>query len=501
MISQPGTNRASHCVLSKLRWLALSMSLLLLLFTACSESGNNTEAPSEKQETVTTDTDIESVLTEEDEDAIPAPDIPDDADWEGAGFTIIYPGWSLYEHYLTSDEMNGDVMNDAMFNRTASVNDRLNVQIQFVTVGYIDTILTEVRKTVTSGDNAYDMAVTHCINGLQGLLSDKLILDWIDIPYVDLTKPYWNSSILEQLSIDGITPFAASDMLIADPNVIFFNNDIAVNSNLDNLYDIVNEGTWTVDRMTELSDAVVADLNGDGRMTADDQYGVCGCRGWPMISFMYGCGQFVASFDEEGTPSISLMNDNAVTMMEKLYKLFCEGNRSYFTSEDRYIPFETNHALFYFLSLSSMEQYRNTEVDYGIIPFPKLDENQEEYISLNWTGLQCIPKSCRNPEMTGMVSELLAYESRIQVLPAYFDSLLDGKIARHDETRKMLDIIFDTCVYDFGMNFSNQSNFLYMLPDLIGQNSTDIASYYSKNIKVATKTYEKIIKAYRSLKD
>ena len=480
--------------------LLLASLFLAASLTACSETKENGGASTPDQTAVSTPSADAETEPPEEEPAVPEPDIPADADWGGEDFTIIYPGWSLYEFYLHADELNGDVMNDALFNRTAAVNERINVNIGFVTEGYIDTILAEVKKAVTAGDGAYDMAVTHCINGLQGLLSGQLILDWGDIPYVDLTKPYWNSSILEQLSIGGVTPFAASDLLIADPNVIFFNNDIATDLNLDSLYDTVFEGRWTLDKMIELSDLAVRDLNGDGKMAAKDQYGVCGNLGWPMISFMYGCGQFIAEF-VDGVPQVALQNENAVTMMEKLYKLFCEGDRALVNSSinDRYIPFETYSALFYFLSLSSMEQYRQTEVDYGIIPFPKLDENQQDYISLNWTGLQCIPSSCENREMTGMVAELLASESKKQVLPAYFDYLLDGKIARHDETRAMLDIIFDSCVYDFGMNFSNQANFLYMVSDLIGQKSTDIASYYQKNIKVTTKMYEKIIKNYAAL--
>ena len=482
--------------------LLLAALLLAAALTACSETKENTDVSAGTQAGGASAEPSAAAETEpaEEETLLPEPDIPDDADWGGEDFTIIYPGWSLYEFYLHADELNGDVMNDALFNRTAAVNERLNVSVGFVTEGYIDTILAAVKKAVTAGDGSYDMAVTHCINGLQGLLSGQLILDWGDIPYVDLTKPWWNSSILEQLSIGGVTPFAASDLLIADPNVIFFNNDIATDLNLDSLYGTVYEGKWTLDRMIELSDLAVRDLNGDGKMAAKDQYGVCGNLGWPMISFMYGCGQFIAEF-VDGVPQVALQNENAVTMMEKLYKLFCEGDRALVngTINDRYIPFETYHALFYFLSLSSMEQYRQTEVDYGIIPFPKLDENQQEYISLNWTGLQCIPSSCENREMTGMVAELLASESKKQVLPAYFDYLLDGKIARHDETRAMLDIIFDSCVYDFGMNFSNQANFLYMVSDLIGQKSTDIASYYQKNIKVTTKMYEKIIKNYAAL--
>ena len=215
---------------------------------------------------------------------------------------------------------------------------------------------------------------------------------------------------------------------------------------------------------------------------------------------MYGCDQFVAEF-VDGVPQVALQSEHAANVIEKLYKLLCEGDRAYFASGvgDRYIPFETYHALFYYMSLSSMEQYRTTEVDYGIIPFPKYDENQADYVSLNWTGLQCVPVSCRDKELVGMVSEELGYESKKQVLPAYFDYLLDGKIARHEETRQMLDIIFDTSVYDFGMNFSNQANFLYILPDLMKAKSTDLASYLKKNLKLTTKVYEKVIRGYENL--
>ncbi|MBQ2545476.1 MAG: hypothetical protein II557_04215 [Clostridia bacterium] len=477
---------------------ALSLALaVLFLFAGCSEAARPAESPAAEP---TAAPQPEEIVPEEEEDAIPAPDIPEDADFGGAAFTVIYPNWSLYEFYLNAEELNGDVINDAMVNRTEAVNERLGVDIRFVTKGYIDTILAEVKSAVTAGDSSYDLAVTHCINGLQGLLTENLVYDWNVIPYVDLSKPYWNQSILEMLTIGGVTPFAASDMLIADPNVIWFNNDIATDANIGNIYDTVLDGTWTLDTMAEMSDKVIRDLNGDGKMNAKDQYGIIGNDGWPMISFMYGCDQFVAEF-VDGVPQVALQTERAANVIEKLYKLLCEGERAYFNSSvnDRYIPFETYHALFYYMSLSSMEQYRTTEVDYGIIPFPKYDEEQADYVSLNWTGLQCVPVSCRDREMVGMVSEELGYESKKQVLPAYFDYLLDGKIARHEETRRMLDIIFETSVYDFGMNFSNQSNFLYILPDLMKAKSTDLASYIKKNLKMTTKVYERVIRGYENL--
>ena len=34
--------------------------------------------------------------------------------------------------------------------------------------------------------------------------------------------------------------------------------------------------------------------------------------------------------------------------------------------------------------------YRKSEVDFGILPFPKYDKTQKEYISLDWRGLMCV---------------------------------------------------------------------------------------------------------------
>jgi len=485
-------------MMKKLLCLMLVFAMLFAILAGCSDNSVPAADTAPADTTTAPNDDAPEV---ENADPFIEPVIPGNADFGGEKFNILYPGWSLYEKYLTTDELTGDVMNDALFNRTYAVEDRLNVDIEFITVGYIDTIFTEISNTVKTGDAAYDMAVTHCIEGLIGLVTGAYLMDWNDMPHVNFANPYWNQSINTTLTVNGITPFAASDLLIADPNVIYFNKDIAEDNNLPDIYQIVRDGEWTIDKMTELSSIVVSDLNGDSKMNLNDQYGVISNNDWPLVSFLYGCDQFVASFDDSGAPIVALQNERTVQIIEKMYSLYCEGDRA-FTSgvNDRYIEFERFHALFYVLSLSSMEQYRETEVNYGIIPFPKLNTDQQNYVSLNWTGLQCIPVTCKDAELTGMVSELLASESRKQVLPAYFDVLLGGKIARDVETKEMLDVIFSTCVYDFGLNFSTYHELLYIVPKLLSQKSTDVASFVEKRTKGLQKQFDKVYNAYIEMK-
>lgn len=101
--------------------LCLLMAQLLTL-TSCGGGTAETTAN-------TTDTTTESVETAETElhSDLPARDL------EGATFTVYtrsapgYPQFDAYE--LVSEEMNGDVLNDAIYQRNATTEEKYNFQI------------------------------------------------------------------------------------------------------------------------------------------------------------------------------------------------------------------------------------------------------------------------------------------------------------------------------------------------------------------------------------
>lgn len=97
--------------------------------------------------------------------------------------------------------------------------------------------------------------------------------------------------------------------------------------------------------------------------------------------------------------------------------------------------------------------HRNVEHEFGILPYPKFDENQDNYIALDWTGLMCAPLVAEDHDIIGEVMELYAYYSSEEVLPAYYDIVLGEKLSRDPESRDMLDLIFDGIVFDAGMNY------------------------------------------------
>lgn len=131
---------------------------------------------------------------------------------------------------------------------------------------------------------------------------------------------------------------------------------------------------------------------------------------------------------------------------------------------------------------------------------PKYDTAQEEYISLDWGGLMAIPATIQNPDMVGAVLELLAYESGNEVIPTYYDVLLEGKLARDQDTIAMLDILFDTIAYEVGGNYfgfdSTIGELFYVLPRLaITDQKTNFSSWYKTKEKAAAKTIEHFYKS------
>jgi hypothetical protein len=134
--------------------------------------------------------------------------------------------------------------------------------------------------------------------------------------------------------------------------------------------------------------------------------------------------------------------------------------------------FTTDHCLFLTGSpnLLGEDAFRNMESDYGIVPMPKYDESQAEYVSTvtNMASVFAIPSTVRNDigsnERTGMILEYMAYKSNELVLPKYYDTLLKGQRLNSEDDQVMLDIV--------------RENIHYVFAAMMGDSLTDIKTNY-----------------------
>ena len=115
--------------------------------------------------------------------------------------------------------------------------------------------------------------------------------------------------------------------------------------------------------------------------------------------------------------------------------------------------FQEDRALFADHTFYSTISLRDMVSDFGIVPFPKYTEDQQEYGVMVEAGSRTmtVPANIANPDLSGAVLETLHFLSHRDVMPAYYEVTLKQKVSRDSLSAQMFDIIRDSICYDLGM--------------------------------------------------
>jgi len=149
----------------------------------------------------------------------------------------------------------------------------------------------------------------------------------------------------------------------------------------------------------------------------------------------------------------------------------------------------------------STEYIRDMDADYGIIPIPKYDTEQENYITQlgTSTSMLFVPTTASDFALTSKVMESLAYYGYTDVTPKYYEVALKTKYSSDVDMQEMLDLIRETATIDFlfvyGTTLSSAPNEYFRFTSFI----PGIASVYSKTQRVFEKSVEKLVTAYEKL--
>ncbi len=465
--------------------------------TGCSE-GTSQEETALASQSVTPEASAEPEAAEpEDVRGAVSDDLPE-RDFDGYEFSILTYSPNTYQ----AEEMNGDVVVDAIYERGVKLADRFNVDVVSVASPGINELDAELKRSVTAGDNAYDLAVPHQITSGPGFITGHCIRDWKDVPYINPEKPWWNQSINETISIKGTQFYMAGYITMPTPFCMFINKDYIRNYGFDDIYATVREGKWTFDRMTSMTRQVVADLDGDGKMTENDQYGISFNNDNNTLNFMYASGIQSVILNEEGMPEPNVFTDKMVSLVEKMHDLVYNDSQTLFTDYNNQAVlgtggFTAGRIMIKCGGVGDLAGLRESEIDLGVIPYPMWDEEQDGYHTHvdAWNGMLCIPITAPDLERTGIVTEAMAAETWKYVIPAYYDVALGTKYVRDEESAEMLDIIFDGVVYDFGYIFDNWKGCTWTIVRVVQSGGTDVASYWKSVSKIVDKHYKKLYEA------
>jgi len=445
------------------------------------------------------------------------PDNLPELDFKGESIGIFFPE----SHGGTADQIDfvkeddGDIVNSAVYERQVAVEERLGVKLEIKYDTAVKQVTETVRNEVLSGGDAYDI-----VYGPQSvsvpLIMESIYLDMSDSKYIDFDQPWWHNDLMDEMTVGRKRYVLAGDISLSVLNYtscFYFNKPqftaISGGQTDKDLYELVLDGGWTMDKLAEYVKASYKDLNGDGVSDEKDQFGMGAVTASTVDHMFFDSGARITTRDANNIPKLTMNNERTVAFTEKLYDLFYNNPGTLvlpanqdslrITIPNKLMNREMTFMAGYFYSATML---RDMEDDYGLIPYPKLDENIENYGALvhNSAHLVSVPATCGIVDTVSAVIEAIAAETYRSVTPAYYEVALKTKYIRDDVSGQIVDMINAACTTDFAYVYSTNMNKIgTMMRELMVAKTSDFASYYAKYEPAAQKGLEELLEKFDSL--
>ena len=246
-----------------------------------------------------------------------------------------------------------------------------------------------------------------------------------------------------------------------------------------------------------------SDLDGDGVRTANDQYGSC-FSGQLCVSenFVMNMGGVFSYRDEKGLPVIDPLGggngERVINCIDRVISLlgeesvYCYPSGEYTGEND----FRLGKIAFCFGDTGDTANYRDMEYSYGIIPYPKYDEEQAEYITTirDAVMITALPSYCTKVDAVCAAFEALSAEGYSSVIPVCYEIAMKTKYARDSLSSQMLDIMHDSISTDFAyVNNYGLKSMVTKIRDIVDKRNNTYASWFAKNESAIQKALDKLI--------
>ena len=475
----------------------LLLSLASGLLAACG-GGKAASAPKDAGQSGTgTERETETTIS----DNLP------ERDFGGYAFRL-YLQENMYKDMYT-DEETGDLLEDAVYYRNRTVEERFGVKIEPVL--YPTDFAPVGENNILAGDDAFDIMLCHQRVAFM-YVNKKLVVDFAEyLPYVDLEAPWWNQDANLECSVFNKIFCTGGDityLVLGNTFCMLFNKTLFTAYNIEYPYESVTKGTWTMDKCFDIVKGGLLDLNGDAAITPeDDQYGfeMGNEWGYPTAVF-YGGGDKVVKKGGDGTPVIAVYNERTADIFNKFFDMMAGGAGVVDGVANRGNPkgapiFKNGRALFADSTMNGVISMRDMEDDIGVLPLPKYSESQKGYKALVEAHgrMVSVPITAGDCERTSIITEALCAESYKQIIPVYFETALKTKYARDDESAEMFDYIKSSGVFDYGyMNYTLTEPLASVGASMVRMAQPNLASFYEKNAAKAQGNIDKLIAQYEA---
>ena len=425
-------------------------------------------------------------------------------DYGGAEFRLMYRSGSHAYNMIDvyAEGASANVVENQTFIRNAGVEAKYNIKITPLPEQDPEGVL---RKNSLSGENICEALADRMYDTFP-VISEGLVIPWNDV--VDLSNEWWDQNCVEQLKLGGksyilqgdLTPHSGASYL----TFLWFNKTLLSDVGIESPYPDVKNMTWTFEKMYSMIKAVTDDLDGDGAYEAGDRFGMLTQVPYRLIT---GFDVSFTIMDDTGYPTlkpydsltgdkiqkvIDLMKDekNTISIERMTEGVDLSGFPHIYAAARS--SFNKNQLLFLEGVGTFSEEITNGTLKFGVLPMPLYNEDQDRYYNMidEYACAWVLPYTNDNLEMTGTVFEYMSYSSG-DLVDAVYEITLKAKKMQAPEDAEILDIIFDTGLYELA--FVGNVGIRSMLEDMVDTGL--ISSTYKRNQKAINGKYENIRKA------
>ena len=432
-------------------------------------------------------------------------------DWAGEQFRILGRDYEtdMFKNFeVDREEMPSDVVGVAVWNRNEAIKAKYGLDI----VGTLEAKPSNVAKTfLEAGDDMYDMIIQSPKNmptfAMQGYLLNIGMLE-----HIDFENDCWNDYANQQLSMGGKLYYTTNKFLLHDKHrtwMVFYNREMARELNIGYLETEVFDGTWTMDRLIEIAKIGAAETDGQDGMSYNDRWGVAFSSDYCFAQLAFASGFRLSENGSDGYPTFVGATDEMISILDKIFELAADDNTCFIWNYrpdadkpagrlDSDIFFE-GHTVVLVDVISTFDDMSRGGFEFGTLPNPKYNEQQENYYSFPNTAngsLFAVPATATDIKKAGFGVEAISEESVGTSYEAYIETKCKLQEVYDQDGAKCLDIIFEGVVYDIAHICDIGGLGTVIENDLLLQGSNIYARLYSKYERKANNELKTIREAY-----
>ena len=427
----------------------LSLLLVAVMLMAVLVSCVKKDEPEDTEKSVSTDLTTADIL---------GFDVQDN---DGKQFNVfVNNSYPITERDFYVENSTENNLTKAIYERNVACEEYLGITLNFVREAgaYNSDLPNTLNKQIQGQACEYDMVAMGLNTGIMGNYIN-IYSNVMEMDYINLEHEWWVQDMIDKSAINNQLYFLTGDACISTYSYIgciLANLAVADEWKVEeDFYQIVKDNKWTFDEMMRITKLVGADADGNGSMESKtgETYGWCMHN--VLVRLMWSsCDMNLTVRQADGTYALVDSLDTRMTdWIEKLVAAYNDEHTDVVSEDAPAIKdFAEDRVLFMSTYLGTAEKMKSNNMDspFAILPMPKYDNNQEDYIVANFASYNALffpitveSDANKSAELSAMVAEFMGWQGKEVLVPEYYDVSMKYKNSDVNANIEMLDLIRD----------------------------------------------------------